>query len=199
MDLPRFFVFDVESMGLYGEDFAVAFVVVDRSGTELDAGFFNCPHEEAAPAVVLAEYAQPVVAFAGAMDLLEQWGQRSQYDASWVSENVLPHMPVPSHETREQMHTDFWTTWVRWRDRGAMMWADCGYPVEFGFLRSCVYEEPSRIDTAPFPLMEIETLRALSGLGDFSRRMDHVPAHNPLNDVRHSARVLIESLNRMGS
>jgi len=196
-DLPRYFVLDVESFGLYGEDFAVAYTVVDRSGTELDAGLFNCSVELAGTAHASAEFAQPVIGFVEAPELGDAWAQRSAEDWVWISQNVLPHMPQESHTSRQQVHSDFWDAWLRWQQRGATMWADYGYPVEAGFLRACVFENPARIDTAPCPLHEIETVRVLTGV-DLARKLEHLPAHDPLNDCRHSARVLIESLNRLG-
>lgn len=192
MNLPRFFVFDVESVGLYGEDFAVAYVVVDRSGTELDAGLFNCPVGLSVSSGQIAE--RHFVA----KDIQNLWNERAQNDWSWLVEYVLSHMPEASHNSREQMHSDFWNAWTHWRDRGAVMWADWGYPVEANFLRACVFDNPSRIETAPCPLMEIETVRSLSGLDPgLPRCIEHLPAHDPLNDARHSARILIESLNRL--
>lgn len=184
-----YFVFDVESMGLYGEDFAVAYVVVDRDGTELDAGFFSCPYEEAARVIDVVETEHLLTG-----QILRQWGEQTDRDLVWVKQNVIPHLPEPSHRTRREMHNAFWEAWVRWKERGASAWVDCGYPVESNFLRACVFEDVSRIGTAPFPLMEIDTARILTGTGELTRSIEHLPAHDPLNDARHSARILVESI-----
>jgi hypothetical protein len=36
----RLFVFDVESIGLHGEGYAAAYVVMDKQGRELESGLF---------------------------------------------------------------------------------------------------------------------------------------------------------------
>ena len=40
-----FMVFDVESIGLHGDGFAVAWVVVNRSGQRLGEGCMACPRD----------------------------------------------------------------------------------------------------------------------------------------------------------
>lgn len=43
--MDKFMVFDVESIGLHGEGFAVAWVVVSREGERLGEGCIACPQD----------------------------------------------------------------------------------------------------------------------------------------------------------
>lgn len=171
-------VFDCESIGFYGETFAVGAVVIDNNkgsdfyGRVIDSIYLGCPESHAG-------------------------GDAG--DRQWILENVVPHLPEPNCANAEEVRDRFWVFLQYWQEMEASVWADCGVPVEANFLRLCVFLSENRKWKAPYPLHEIATAFLLSGIdptGIFDRLPDEIPAHNPLNDARQSARLLFEVLNR---
>jgi hypothetical protein len=178
-----FMVFDVESIGLHGEGFAVGWVIVNTAGEELDARFYACPHykasgEEEGRAWVL-ENCPP----------LDQFGVN--YWPPKFADGGLTTDPV-------WLRRLFWESWVHWKARGAMLAADCAWPVEARFLAACVDDQPEqRAWEGPYPLIDIASVRLAAGLDPLAtveRLPSEMPAHDPLADARQSARLLIEAL-----
>lgn len=165
-------VFDVESIGLYGEGFAVGWVVVDlATGEEKESIYIACPDYRAE-------------------------GEGS--DRDWVLKNVCPHLPDPNALKPDNVRSYFWYCWQKWKNLGATLWADCGYPVEANFLRACVADDPGdRTWHAPYPLHEIASVLAVKGINSLAERdrlPNELPKHHPVCDARQSARILIEAL-----
>ena len=165
----KFMVFDVESIGLHGEGFAVAWVVVSREGERLDEGCLAC-----------------------APDQCTGTGE----SRLWVSENVPPldvTSPTPQH-----LRNTFWHQWRYWADKGAVLVADCAWPVEANFLSACVRLNPAQREwQGPYPLHDLASaLLALGAdaLAVTERLSDELPAHHPLMDARQSARQLVACL-----
>jgi hypothetical protein len=174
-----FMVFDVESVGLHGEGFAVGWVVVG-GGKELESGRLACPAAAA-------------------------YGTRSGRE--WVATNA-PTMPN-THALPNDVRDAFWAAWLRWKGRGAVLAADCPWPVEARFLAACVEEardpmtsgtetpEGERDWQGPYPLIDVASVRLAVGLdplGTAGRLPNELPAHDPLADARQSARLLVEAL-----
>ena len=115
----------------------------------------------------------------------------------WVLANVVPMLPPATFSSRLNMRSKFWSDWLRWKGRGAVMVADCAWPVEARFLASCV--DDHRIDRAwdgPYPLHDVATMRLAAGLDPLaagSRLLHELPVHNPLADARQSARLWLEA------
>jgi hypothetical protein len=179
---PLFMVFDVESIGLHGEGFAVGYVIVDsETGREEDAGLFHCSPDRAD-------------------------GRPAGRD--WIEANVPdladccpgnPHHNLPDPRTAPRHVRDlFWWAWERWKANGAILAADCPWPVEARFLLACVADDPiAREWQGPYPLIDVASVRLAAGfdpLATVDRLPDELPAHNPLADARQSARLLIEAL-----
>src|SRR5689334_16184050 len=97
-----YMVFDVESVGLHGEGFAVGWVVIDEHGRELAADLL---------------WTDPLSAH-GTAD-----GQ------AWVAANCGPFDRPPSPHTA-RVRSGFWGAWLYWEERGAVLVADCAWPVE---------------------------------------------------------------------
>jgi hypothetical protein len=167
---PLFMVFDVESVGLHGEGFAVAWVVVDRSGEGVASAAYSCD-----PSLAVGD----------------------DEGREWVAENVT--VP-PAGRKRHPAHVrdEFWRAWEDARSRGATLWAECCWPVEANFLSACVADDPgARRWAGPYPLHDVASVRLAAGLDPLAtvdRLPDELPAHNPLADARQSARLLIEAL-----
>jgi len=167
-------IFDVESVGLHGEGFAVGFVV-QEDGKNIASGSCACSADAAR-------------------------GDAS--DRKWVAENVtLPAQHVPRSSPRE-VREWFWGVWTRYKAEGAELWTDCGWPVEANFLAACVADEPlGRKWEGPYPLLDVAVMFRAVGwnpLGTYPREDDELPAHNPLNDARQSARLLLTAEAALG-
>ncbi len=93
----------------------------------------------------------------------------------------------------------FWRRWICWKEQGAVLAADCAWPVEARFLMACV--EDSLLERewqGPYPLIDIGSVllaKELDPVATFSRLPDEVPIHNPLKDAIQSARILLTALN----
>lgn len=160
-------VFDVESVGLHGEGFSVGYVVL-VDGKEVEFGCFTAPLSSAAG---------------------------DDEGRSWVEANIPP-TPI-THESPRPVRDAFWFRWAYWKERGAILAADCGWPVEARFLCACVDDDKSRSWSGPYPFMEISSVLVAKGmdpLAKYDRLPSELPAHNPLFDARQSARLLWEAL-----
>lgn len=171
----RYFVFDVESIGLHGEGFAVGWVVVDSdTGKTIREGEANCDPRKAK----------------GNMD-----------GHGWVEENY----PAPreyTHPSIRSVRAAFVSAWLGTKfDSETWMAADCPWPVEARFLAECVDFGLLNESECPYPLIDIASMGlavGVSPLGARGRWPNEQPPHDPLNDARQSARLLLEYL-RLGA
>lgn len=174
MNETLYMVFDVESIGLHGEGFAVGYVVVRSDGER--------PYGQAE-----RRYACRSEMAAG-----DEVGRR------WVSDNCPP---IPStHTTAGLVRDTFWRDWLAWKERGAVLVADCAWPVEARFLAACVDDEPdARAWEGPYPLHELASFMVAAGMDPMATydRLPDEPQHDPLGDAKQSARLLIEALNKL--
>ena len=166
-------VFDVESIGLHGEGFAVGWVVIDDSGARVAERMYACDPEQAR-------------------------GTYTSHD--WVHQNVA--IDKITHPSTAEVRAAFWIDWLHWRGEGAQLWADCAWPVEARFLIACIEDNHgSREWNGPYPLHDIATLALAAGsdpLKTWNRNPDELPAHSPLMDARQSARILHMLLTAVG-
>jgi len=165
-------VFDVESIGLHGEGFAVGWVVVDREGTRISQGKLACHPDQA---------------------------EGDQKDRDWVRD-VIPPISV-THRTPKAVRDAFWEAWSFWKENDAVLVADCCWPVEARFLAACVDDDKaSRTWDGPYPLHELASILLSLGedpLKTTLRHDDELPLHDPLSDARQSARQLVDALKKL--
>ncbi len=165
-----FFVFDVESVGLHGEGFAVAGGVYIK-GVAQSEFRFCCPIEEAE-------------------------GQDS--DREWVKNNV-PVMEE-THRTPRGVRQAFWAEWEKAKNNysDVTMAGECIWPVEASFVEACVQQDrENRNWGGPYPFHEIASFMAAAGMdpmAPYDREESEKPAHEPLADARQSARLLATAL-----
>lgn len=115
---------------------------------------------------------------------------------SWVMANVPPMMA--GFESPKELRAEFWEMWVGYKKWGALLVADCCWPVEARFLAACVDDAPlTREWEGPYPLHDLASIILAKGgdpLATRERLPDELPAHDPLCDARQSARLLIEAM-----
>jgi hypothetical protein len=114
----------------------------------------------------------------------------------WVKENIP--LLDRTHTGPKYIRGDFWKAWLGWLNDGAVLCADCSWPVETRFLAACVDDNPSaRQWEGPYPLYDLASLRLAAGFDPLAAedRLPHeLPVHNPLADALQSARLLVETL-----
>lgn len=172
----HFFIFDVESIGIHGQAFAVAGGVYDRDGNALHEFAYHC-HPERAD------------------------GEFS--DREWVVANVTTHSQSFRCSSPKVVRTSFWCEWLEAKEKwpGITMAVECGWPVEARFLIACIDDDRGERNwEGPYPLQEIATFMIAAGLdpmATYARLRRELPAHEPLADSRLSARLLAYSLARI--
>lgn len=175
---PRFFVLDVESVGLYGEGFSVGFVVINKSdGKELDSGYYRCN-----PALAKGRQVDWEWAMANTVPVMEQHVYRKH-----ANDCTAPHV------VRCQLSAML-TMWYSECDVAA----DVPFPVEANFLAQCFDENV--IPESVYPLIDIASVMAAAGMDpmkDYDRLENELPKHHPLADARQSARLLFEAIGRL--
>ncbi len=168
---PAYFIFDVESVGLHGEGFAVAGGVYLDNGSPQTEFCFACPIDEA---------------------------KGNDEGRKWVKENVPPIFET--HRTPKTMRDEFWHQWELAKKQypGIVMASECGWPVEARFLCAVIDDDPKNREwSGPYPMHEISSYVAASGFDPMEkveREFSETPAHNPLADARLSARMLFDAL-----
>lgn len=170
-DQQLYMVFDVESVGLHGEGFAVGWVIVRRDGGE----------------IARAEYGtDPGLARGDADDL------------AWVREHCQTMNNVPAENGPYWVRERFWEAWEYAKERGAVLAAEVAWPVEANFLSACIADDPERRKwNGPYPLLDVSSVRLAAGFDptkSVPRHSGELPEHNPLADARQSSRLLLTSL-----
>jgi hypothetical protein len=116
----------------------------------------------------------------------------------WVVANVAPACLDVTCAALRELRDAFWLEWQHWQERGALMVADCAWPVEARFMAACVDDDRAdREWKGPYPLHDVATARLAAGLDPLAagnRLAGELPVHNPLADARQSARLWIEAL-----
>lgn len=176
--LPRIaLVFDCESVGLYGETYAVAGAVYD----------FTKPF---GPERVSQE-------FVFACEPENAIGDDD--DRQWCLENIPPikvHIKNASPTTVRKSFGEFYEGLKdEWPTIGFA--AECLYPVEANFISSCVKQGFIGKFEGPYPFHEIASFMAAAGMdpmANYERLSNELPKHDPMADVRQSARLLHKAI-----
>lgn len=169
--MRSFFVFDVESVDLHGEGFAVGGGVYLENGAAQYEFRFACPIDSA---------------------------KGDDEGREWVKKNT-PVLEV-THHNPLGIRDAFWSEWIKAKTAypGVVMAADCGWPVEARFVCACINDDPvSRRWNGPYPLLEISSVIMAVGkvpLAKYPRTESEKPEHDPMADARQSARLLAEAL-----
>lgn len=169
------FSIDAETIGLYGEPFAVGYTVTNLEGKELEQGYLACPSNNA---------------------------KGEPANREWVQINVVPHLPSETtHENPHDLCEAVYQIWMRVKEsyKEVIAIADCLFPVEASlFSRMIRGDEQKRQWTGPYPLHEVATALLISGID----RKAHpplgteLPEHHPLHDARYSSRLFLLALKK---
>lgn len=189
-DTDHFVVFDVESIGIHGEGFAVGWVEIVPSGEVLFHGHYYCDptRADAAPGL--------------------RHTNINQTDRRWVENNVRKYLhPRDFLANPKSVREVFWRFWEDAKKRAeegsytVYLAAEVPWPVEARFLNACILDKPyERHWGGPYPLIDIASVMFAAGWNpneDFHRNEDE-PEHNALGDARQSARLLLEALRALG-
>lgn len=167
--MKSYLVFDVESVGLHGEGFAVGGGIYLENGAAQKEFRMSCPMESC---------------------------HGTDGDRKWVAENV-PVLEV-THRSAKALRDAFWAFWMEAKASGAIMAAECAWPVEARFLEACVADDQeARNWDGPYPLHDIASMLLASGrdpMAKYDRTPSEMPLHDPLADARQSARLMALAL-----
>src|SRR5689334_16849565 len=100
------FSIDAETIGLYGEPFAIGYTVTNFEGKELEHGYLSCPQEAA---------------------------KGNHLNREWVQINVIPHLPSETtYDSPAALCEAIYQVWMRIKGeyKEVLAIADCLYPVE---------------------------------------------------------------------
>ena len=166
---------DAETVGLYGEPFAIGYTLVNNKGSEFDRAYLACPLESA---------------------------QGLDSNREWVQRHVVPSLPKEyRYRNPSELCEAFYKEWMKIKNTYAdlLIISDCHYPVETNlFARMVKSDEQSREFTGPYPLHEVATaiMTARMDLKDYPRNKAELPEHNPVNDARYAARLFIIAMSK---
>lgn len=172
----KLFVFDVESVGLFGEGFWAAWCLanVETGLIEKEASYVCDPNN----------------------------AKGTKADRKWVAENV----PVPDEgytlNDPFEVRTNLWYSWRDAYNDDAFMVADCLWPVEARFLDACVEDNPEeRMWKGPYPFIDAASIFLAYGMdptATYPRLDSELPEHNPISDCRQTARLVMQCLREHG-
>lgn len=163
----NYFFVDAETDGLYGEVIAIAAIIIDINGEEKDK-------------------------FAAKIKGLSSESMKDE----WTRYNVLPLLDssLEEYEGRTSLLEGFWDFWLKYRE-DVICIADVQYPVEANLFRKCVeLDLENRNFLGPYPLYDLSTILLIKGISPSVDRVkllgeDSFEKHNPLDDVRITARL----------
>jgi hypothetical protein len=164
----NFIVFDVESIGLHGEGFAVGYIII-KDLSIINERLIACNPEKASGTLI---------------------------NHTWVKNNIpiFEYDCLNPGIVRKL----FWDDWEKFRSEfDGYLVADCSWPVETNFLSQCIKDNEFREFFGPYPLLDLSSIlitRGIDPLTTFERKENELPIHHPLNDARQSARILIDLL-----
>lgn len=171
------FSVDAETVGLYGEHFAIGWSLRSvATGEEIDHGYEACSSSNA---------------------------NGDDDDREWISKNVLPKLPPQTTaDNPSQLYEKFWAIWMDTKKNYDKVHcvADCGFPVESRLFENCVkLDHSKRKFDGPYPLNEVETMLGAAKLDRDSIPLNHdeILTHHPTHDARRSGRLYYRALKKL--
>lgn len=168
--IKTYFVFDVESIGLHGEGFAVAGGVYLPNGNALWEFAFSCPIDEC---------------------------RGDKDDRQWVKENV-PQLAI-THRSPKTMRDAFWSKYEEVVGAVTVAECQWPVEARF-MIACIEDDKENRKWKGPYPFQEIASFISAAGMDPmekYERTPSELPEHNPLSDSRLSARLLALALSKL--
>ncbi len=177
----HFFIIQAQSMGLYGEIFAIGFIVINSVGKILKEGILKCPH---------------------------QLAQGLDSDREWVNENVIAATEkietsnyISTFNNPTELYENIWEIWLEMKKQYENLYCASyiGYPIIMNLFYKCVMKNvESRQMLAPYPLLEIDTSFLMTNYEISPKnnsRFDTEIPYNPLCDAKYYGRLFILARN----
>lgn len=168
----NYMMFDGESFNLHGATFAIGYVVIDEDGNELENG--------------IARLSDKTIEL-----------HISNLPDDWVAKNVVPVIKDVElkFDFTYELEDWFWHKWIEWKGKDTKLVSDVAWPVETNLLsRVVTLDIKNREWEGPYPLLDLASYLDALGIDPittFERKDSELPAHNPLNDARQSARIFL--------
>lgn len=157
--------FDAESIGLYGEHFALGYTVTDSQGHEIEQGYLACPSDKA---------------------------RGIQVSRDWINANVVPYLPGYNCEDPKSIYRKTREIFnkIQQTYNNVIFVGDCVYPVEQNLFTYINKEAATASLPQNMPIIhDTATAELLRDQGDCERIANESDKHNPLHDARHAARA----------
>ena len=168
----KYFIFDCETNGLYGETLSICAMVYDESLSVCRKSFY------------------------GAWKIAED-----KISNNFVRTQVYPYLDDADmfFKSEEELLQHFWQFWKNNRENCRCI-ADVPIPVEANVFRKCVAtDEQSRWNDAPFPLIDLASILMANNIDPLSDRntlaQSTLTRHNAKNDVMITVEILRRYLN----
>jgi len=158
--MANLLVFDCESIGLWGETFAVGAVVVDKgTGKVLDK-----------------------------FELLNENLLSAAAENKWVNEHVLPHLTDLKRCQSARALRDGFFHFFQKHKQTSEIWVDVGFPVETNFLATVVNDDlENRFWEMPYPLRDVSNFIDINIDRITSAGLSGLRKHHPTDDALASA------------
>jgi hypothetical protein len=186
---------DVESVGLYGEPFAIGWVLYENK-VEIESGLLQCNVDNAEGTVANKEWVKENVVPALQNNYINNFDCSQMYV---VPELQYRYTYDVIYGTVNDMLSDFWYNhWLRLKENyhNMIVLSDCNYPVETNMFKKCIELDPNTNEWyGPFPLHDIASILFAHGknpLETYDRLENELPIHNPVCDARNSYRKIVE-------
>lgn len=167
-----YFSFDVESNDLFGDPIAVGWTISDKEGNEVESEGYRLNFRDYTPTPWVKENVQPSILNLAVINK----------NSSYVDTSLL----IP-----------FWESWIKWKQKGALLVADVAWPVEANFLLTGIKFNRDWYSNPPYPMIDVSSVLFAAGLnpvGTYDRLENEFPLHNPICDARQSVRILCRTL-----
>lgn len=127
------FMFDVESIGLYGAGFAFSAVVADKKGKIIDSASYSCLTEE----------------------VIKELNKLEFFTTGEGKEIITECKKLNQVNSLKELRNKFYNFYMKYKDN-CDIYSDCNYPVETNFLADVANDDLEiRQWNMPFPLLDV--------------------------------------------
>lgn len=176
----KLIVFDVESIGLYGDPFAIGWAIF-KGGELRETGGVALRS--------IVDSKRYGADSEGARGALGGW--------RWIAENPTPESNLSLVASKAELLAALGRLLKGHKARGFEIAADFPSPVEANAIIECARLGLLSFEDSPYPLWDIAGFMACAGMdpkATYPRRPDESPPHCPVADAIQSGRLLFEAI-----
>ena len=182
-------MFDAETFGLFGDPFAYGYVLFDETGLVFEQALCACG--------ITTTKEDYFLNFPN--EISDDKLKTLKADCDWLINNIPDFSKDPLLEIAENpqdLRSQFLKAVERIKKQypETQLVTDCMFPVESNFLTLALKQQgKDSIEFSPM-VYDIGLIQLLGGK-EFPFLPEELPKHNPLNDAKQSARILLNYIN----